>query len=505
MTDTATNDAKPATKKKPFKARIRMYRHGLGDCFLLSFPKKGKGLTHVLIDCGIIGGTPNPSERMAKVAKDVAAESGGKLDVVVVTHEHWDHLSGFAQAEEVWRGVDFENVWLAWTEKREALTEELRRNILTRKVASLTKAVAKAKKDAAAAADALEKAEAEAKGGKKAKQLEASKKALDTFDKKAQGLAAVAGFFGEEGEDGKQLVKAFDFVKNRAKATQYLSPNDLVAVPGTPGVRVYVMGPPKSEAALRAEDPNEEEGYHKLALGAVEASVSEEEEFRAFDSRWGLPVNAPSKGESPGMQAMRAAYARDDWRKIDDGWAGAAERLALQMDQGTNNTSLVLAFELVDTREVLLFVGDAQAGNWRSWDKCNWTVDGRKESAEGLLQRTIFYKVGHHGSHNATMKGKGLERMPKLEAAFIPVDETVAHEVKGWVNMPLNGIRDALKKRCKVVFQGDVDVADKPGRWKSGEKIKQMEMNPKYKKGGKEPKVVEGAKTRSLYTDYFLK
>ena len=315
--------------------------------------------------------------------------------------------------------------------------------------------------------------------------------------------------------DGKQLVKAFDFVKNRAKATKYLSPNDVVEVPGAPGVRVYVMGPPKSEAALRAEDPNEEEGYHKLAmealamdemaLGAVEASVSEGDEFRAFDSRWGVAMNPSSEEESKGMQAMRAAYARDDWRKIDDGWAGAAERMALQMDQGTNNTSLVLAFELVDTREVLLFVGDAQAGNWRSWDDCNWTVDGRKESAAGLLERTIFYKVGHHGSHNATMRGKGLERMPKLKAAFIPVDETVAQKAKGWKKMPLKGICDALKAQCEVVFQGDDDKADNSGRWESGGEIEKIEGNPKYKKGGKESKVMTSTETRKLFTDYFLR
>ena len=44
-----------------------------------------------------------------------------------------------------------------------------------------------------------------------------------------------------------------------------------------------------------------------------------------------------------------------------------AGRLALQLDSDTNNTSLVLAIELIASGRVLLFPGDAQVGNWLSW------------------------------------------------------------------------------------------------------------------------------------------
>ena len=99
--------------------------------------------------------------------------------------------------------------------------------------------------------------------------------------------------------------------------------------------------------------------------------------------------------------------------------------MALQLDSATNNTSLVLAIEL-GGKDVLLFVGDAQAGNWRSWESCTWTANDKKNeprsvTAADLLNRTIFYKVGHHGSHNATMRTKGLELMKSNHlAAFIP-------------------------------------------------------------------------------------
>ena len=47
----------------------------------------------MLIDCGVLLGTPDQDEKMEAVAKDIAATCDGQLDLVVATHEHWDHLS----------------------------------------------------------------------------------------------------------------------------------------------------------------------------------------------------------------------------------------------------------------------------------------------------------------------------------------------------------------------------------------------------------------------------
>src|SRR5262249_3307578 len=104
----------------------------------------------------------------------------------------------------------------------------------------------------------------------------------------------------------------------------------------------------------------------------------------------------------------RDAYS---WRRIDDDWLAAAGPLALQLDKATNNTSLALAIELSEGGKVLLFPGDAQIGNWLSWERCSWLEsDGSKErkvTAADLLARTWLYKVGHHASHNATLRAKG--------------------------------------------------------------------------------------------------
>ena len=108
------------------------------------------------------------------------------------------------------------------------------------------------------------------------------------------------------------------------------------------------------------------------------------------------------------------------WRRVDTDWLGAASDLALAMQSATNNTSLVLAIEFANG-DVLLFAGDAQVGNWLSWQDRKWNVNGREVTGPELLTHTIFYKVGHHGSHNATLKAKGLEMMQGLKTAAIPV------------------------------------------------------------------------------------
>src|SRR5262249_22785415 len=136
------------------------------------------------------------------------------------------------------------------------------------------------------------------------------------------------------------------------------------------------------------------------------------------------------------------------WRRIDADWMGAAAEFALQLDSATNNSSLALAFELTKTGKVLLFVADAQVGNWLSWQDLSWKL-GDDETATGpdLLRRTVFYKVGHHGSHNATLKAKGLEMMASDDlVAFIPVDEAMA-KTKHWNNMPLAGLLKELETR----------------------------------------------------------
>src|ERR1700761_7292079 len=90
-----------AASAAPYRAKIRMYRQGLGDCFLVTLPRNDRSGRpfYLMIDCGVVLGTGDPATIMTKVMEDIFKVTGGNIDVLVATHEHWDHLSGFVQAE----------------------------------------------------------------------------------------------------------------------------------------------------------------------------------------------------------------------------------------------------------------------------------------------------------------------------------------------------------------------------------------------------------------------
>ncbi len=108
--------ARNADVPKTSRAKIRMYRQGLGDCFLLTFPGNTETPFHMLIDCGVVLGTPNPADRMRAVVTDVATVTGSHLDLLVATHKHWDHLSGLVQVQSLFDAIQIDRTWLAWTE-----------------------------------------------------------------------------------------------------------------------------------------------------------------------------------------------------------------------------------------------------------------------------------------------------------------------------------------------------------------------------------------------------
>jgi hypothetical protein len=174
-----------------------------------------------------------------------------------------------------------------------------------------------------------------------------------------------------------------------------------------------------------------------------------------FDPIYSIPVEVASE-----MDFFKARYwdthnTGEGWRRIDTSWLAGSEELALQLDNMTNNTSLVLAIELPGG-DVLLFVADAQVGNWLSWQDLSWTLGATTVSGPDLLERSIFYKVGHHGSHNATLRAKGLDMMRNLQIAFIPVDHAMAVK-KRWNDMPLPDIVSELRSKTNDrVFAADM-------------------------------------------------
>jgi hypothetical protein len=411
-----------------------MYRHGLGDCFLLSYSADGGATSHMLIDCGVLKGTDDAARQMEAVAENIRDTTNGRLDVLVATHEHWDHLSGFLQAETLFAEVEVGEVWLAWTENPEDdLATELRRRREDRLRGIVAAAdVARTRSTSAAERTTLE-------------------------------LDALFTFQGDDLAAGGRMTtrKALDWVKGRQARIRYLQPGQqLFDESCFSGVRVYVLGPPQDRRLIGRSDPStahsevyELAGAGRDHRGFLEASAAlaagREPDAQPFDRFFRLDeADAPDRTRLIGDYRDPAA----EWRRIDDDWLGYAGQLALALDSDTNNTSLVLAFELSSDGDVLLFPGDAQVGNWLSWGSLEWRFEheGRARTVRSadLLARTVLYKVGHHGSHNATLREQGLELMASGElVALIPVNRAMA-ERKKW-RMPFPALYHRLQEKTR--------------------------------------------------------
>jgi hypothetical protein len=466
MTDPIT----PEMQAPQSGVKVRMYRvGGLGDCFLLAFRTRARRARYMLIDCGVFLGTKDGSKRLQAVARDIQAATGGRIHVLVATHEHWDHLSGFQYARKIFDQIEVDEAWLAWTESPgHPLAEQMRK----RRALTLR---------------ALDTA---------LHQLQALHHPL------AGRIEGILSFHDFLAADTKLTGSAglIQYPQQKAKVTRYLTPTQPpLTWSDVQGVRVFVLGPPEDEKLLTRSDPSGLEGevyerpeslntaaafYASVLAGDDPSRLSPAEEDifnrslpfdrkhsiriqeasrhpdygRFFQQHYGFAKGPERDPSSAGDQspAGNQGLAGDqdpivqgpEWRRIDMDWWGQVENLALHLDRDTNNTSLALAIELPGGK-VLLFPGDAQVGNWHSWHNLSWPEEkGEPVTPAQLLQRTVLYKVGHHGSHNATLRDKGLELMTRPDlVAMIPVYKDAA-EQRGWA-MPFPSLLARLKEKTR--------------------------------------------------------
>lgn len=409
-----------STAPPAVRAKVRMYRHGLGDCLLVTLPRPGDRDYSILIDCGVLLGTADATATMASVVRDIATSTNGKIDLLLATHEHWDHVSGFIQAAEAFKGLDVGKVWMAWTEDP---SDELGRKLAGERDEAIT-----------------------------GLQLSAARLQLAGDAENAAAVGSLLGFFGAA--PGRSTKDALEAVRTMGpEEPRYCKPGDAPVVPQGVRARLYVLGPPRDEKLIKRTSPgkrNPETYGLSLALGAFRNYLAPAFEPQGMATPFSTLFAIPNHFAQE-MDAFKPYWSGEPWRRIDAAWLGGTTELALQLDASTNNTSLVLAIELDGPNgepdgDVLLFAADAQVGNWLSWQDLSWTVGNRTITGPDLLRRTILYKVGHHGSHNATLKEKGLEQMEGLHLAMIPVFKEMAMQ-KRWGQMPLPELVDTLTER----------------------------------------------------------
>jgi beta-lactamase superfamily II metal-dependent hydrolase len=321
--------------------KVSMYNVGFGDCFLLRFPAADRE-RRVLIDCGSIkqGVAGGTGAIVEQLIEDVTDDGVAHIDVVAATHRHKDHVSGFDH--DAWRDVVVDEVWLPWTED----PNDPEARLMLREMASFALAL---------------QAEFAALSGFSAGEQELVSHVLENTLGLSNDKAMATLHRGFRG--GSQGAR-------RRFLTRSADPLATDAVGGV--VVVHVLGPAKDEAVLREMNPPSDESFLRAAPAGDLAPGA----LLPFIPDPAPPVSPPDK-------------LKDFLRRLSQ---EAALLGAVALEKAVNNTSLMLAFEVGEA--VLLFPGDSQWGPWR--------INLDDPRMTDLLKRTVFYKVGHHGSHNAT-------------------------------------------------------------------------------------------------------
>lgn len=425
----AKRRAKPVGPREERQIEVRMYNVGFGDSFLLRIPTDD-GERRILVDCGYhTQGKGQFTDR--DLVKQIKTDLKGQpLDVVVATHRHQDHISGFGETD-LWADIPVEEVWLPFTANPEAVDEEpeLRAwNAFMDNAHGLcdtTGHLTPAARSALSARDPDEQAAAEFM--------------LWNARTNAPGIENL--LHGLKRADGRQAKRRF------LPEDKDRYPSRLVT-PALPGMTAYVLGPPTNPKFRKQ---------------------------RKVPSSWGFGDETPAGNVGPGTNI--ASPFSDEWcipadrlpprrpfinttlqsiRLFNDDLLYAARAL----EGFLNGESLVLVLEVGGA--CLLLTGDAEVGAWT-------TIMNNADALE-LAASATFLKIGHHGSHNATPISFIKEHLPRKTPAVI---STQAGPGKYRNGIPLNTLLDTMTERSMPYVRSDnppraregIFMPDPKGRW----------------------------------------
>jgi len=334
-----------------------MYRVGFGDFFLLTLRAPDGTPLHVLIDCGVHAANLGT---IGQAIKQLAADTGKQLALVIMTHHHADHISGFAIGKDDFKDFTVERVWMPWFDDPANKTAVSVQNNLTALATHLQLGLAERGPN-------------------------------DQFRAMAENITGTMSAAGASNDVAMATLRGG--FKNPAPVDYYKAgdpatlPDSLARI----GLVAKILGPPgPNQLDLVAQMDNN--AYQYLAAGtqddAPPARIND-----AFKA---------TKDDYPG-EAFELFSAAKIAQQIAAAQPDVLAAQAQKADNTINNQSLVVHFTYGG--KTMLFAGDAQWGNWD-----NFLFDGAvvgnttplTASSKTILSTLDFYKVGHHGSRNAT-------------------------------------------------------------------------------------------------------
>jgi beta-lactamase superfamily II metal-dependent hydrolase len=413
-----------------------MYRVGFGDFFLVIVPTSS-GDQHILIDCGVFKGTSGTGDlgSIADAVEDMFHTTNGQLALVIMTHRHADHIAGF----KVERFNDFKAsmVWMPYWEQFNEKKVDSGNNLQL---------------DTQAFAASLANVALQLSGGENADAMKAlvqlgKPHGVETKDVNSahnllvniQDLAAnlAIQFRGRDDADAKEALAqlgnatgiadfnaaasdkkklagnaaALNMLKNHLGSNgdnvRYYAAGDKPDLPKElTGLKATILGPPpeKSKSFLALMDLKKGVGQY---LDSMTDGVDGPSPIQPFAKEWIVEAK-----DYPQQEALKYD---DIAQRVNTAQPDMLAAAAAKIENFLNNQSLVVLFEFDGKK--LLFAGDAQGGNWEYWLykieaplKDPTDAGDIVEASKELLQTIDFYKVGHHGSTNATP-------IPVVEAA----------------------------------------------------------------------------------------
>jgi beta-lactamase superfamily II metal-dependent hydrolase len=381
---------------------VRVYNVGLGDCIYLRVPDSKKDV-HILIDCGNKFGTLDLLGECIRHLKTDLPEGGqGKkrLDLLVVSHPHEDHHKGFEEA--FFTDIQIDHIWLSPAFDRES---------------PQAKGFHALKEAAARALSAL-------KGFSDLAQVELNDDVRDLFSlSKSEALEMLNTTLPTLNGIQPQYVSAN-------------TPEEQLKIFEDKKIKLKVLGP-----------MGDIDGYYMGANGLMTTTdkltpAAMAEGYQAIyidpDS---VEIKPPRNISAQDFKLLRSRIQAN---------ALAAAAVAAHVE---NNLSIVLLLEWNQRR--LLFSGDAEWSEARKGavqpgcSNGSWNVMWQERKAE-LSLPLDFYKIGHHGSENAT--------------PWRPPDPKTGKE------HPINVILDKILPKPaagKTVHATAVASTKRTGRWPS--------------------------------------